>query len=200
MNVFGIFQMEWTPVLVFLDDTMLLTQCTALLWCKKHIIGHELHPSENLVEAISHCFQMTENDLRAVVHAQFLNTKAFMYSTIDHWVEVSDFLSTLELLDWYSESGKTVDGLFLWLASVALCIHVNLVHDSNAWTSCAADTVNMMDATIVFTEAGFLSAVLLEQRPDKVALKDDFCDPLTTHSTDVDYPEVLHYPCKDPKS
>ncbi len=70
-----------------------------------------------------------------------------------------------------------MDGLFLWLASIALCTHVNFVYKSTAWITRSSDVINCMDTTIVFGEHSFLVATSVAEHVPKLVLKPDFMDP-----------------------
>lgn len=54
----------------------------------------------------------SEMDLHQRVCNQLLNTNSFTWTTIEHWIEVSD-LSIGEFLQHYTTMGATVDGLFV---------------------------------------------------------------------------------------
>ena len=58
----------------------------------------------------------------------------------------------------YMTLGGKVDGLFMWLASIASCLYLNLVYDSGIWTTRASENPDLRDALVVITEHHLLAA------------------------------------------
>lgn len=101
-----------------------------------------------------------------LVKHKFLDKDDFTWATVLQWVECSA-LSSMQYLMAFSTHSALVDGLFIWLALVVLKTHCNFVHKDAIWTSCANEIANLMDATIVYTDKGFLSCTSQSGSVDK---------------------------------
>ena len=58
----------------------------------------------------------------------------------------------------YSNVGKQIDGLFLWLSSFVLKEHINVVHGDGIWTTHCAAVPNLQDLTVVFILGYYMAA------------------------------------------
>ncbi len=90
-----------------------------------------------------------------------------------------------------------MDGLFVWLATIATHMHLNYVHFDGVWTSRASDSPNLQDKLVVTTQMHFLAAKAKNQKATKLDIKDGFNDPQDTESQFMCQPEVLRYPVRD---
>ena len=122
---------------------------------------------------------------------EFESTDSFSRVTTDHWIETCNFTGE-ELLSRYVTQGSLVDGLFLWLTTIAFKTHLNYVHSSNVWTSRGSEQPNMRDAVILFTQKYFIAAPSVNEQSLKAIVKDGFCDPVDTVVKFVDVLLVLN--------
>ena len=89
-----------------------------------------------------------------------------MWGTVSRWVDASVF-TPAQFLARYSNVGKELDGLFLWLASVSYKRHINYVHSSQVWTSQSSECPDTCDAAIIYVENGFLAASSINAKETK---------------------------------
>ena len=194
-------RMDWTMVPVFTDETSPLDQHQALSWCKSHIVGRDIVPVENFIDAICLALGCDEMKLRQKVREQMLETQSFTNTMVMCWITASGLFNSYSLLEQYAKQGALVDGLFLWLSSVVTRTHLNFVHSASAWTSRASEKVDMTDATIVAAGNNFLVAKTLAPGMPKSVLKhdDEYCDPLMTRSRFIPVAFVLRNPVRNPE-
>ncbi len=112
--------MEWTPVPLFTNEVSPIPMDQARCWCDKNLVGCDINECEEFIPVLCSCFEINEDDLHLAVRDQFNDMKSFSWVTIEHWVDVSEDLSTSVLLTSYSTRGAKVDSLFLWLVSISL--------------------------------------------------------------------------------
>ena len=104
--------------------------------------------------------------------------------------------TSADLMECYLDVSSTIDGLFVWLTLVLTRLHLNVVHQSQAWTMHVTDVVNMMDGAIVFAEGCYLVAKSMSPVVPK-DLKLDLEDPSQVRYGMVSHPLVLNNPVKD---
>ncbi len=160
------------------------------LWCDKNIPTSDIAFTEDLVPALTTALQIEEHQLQLLVHQEFLNKASFAHATVQHWVESSN-LTELQYLRHYSNLDNKVDGLFLWLATIATKTHLNFVHQNRVWTSHASEKPDVWDALIVSTQTHFLAARSQNGKLTKMEIGNGFCDPLDTAERFVSKPVVL---------
>ena len=96
-------------------------------------------------------------------------------------------MSAIQYLSCYSK----IDGLFLWLATIAMKTHLNFVHQNGVWTSHASEKPDVQDALIVTMHSHFLATELQNGKLTKMEFDDGFCDLLTTADRFVPKPVVI---------
>ena len=168
--------MEWTVIPVWLDELLPLKYKAAQDWCDRNILSQNITFETDLVPALYMALKVSERDLRVYVQDEFLNRKSFIHTTVQRWLE-SGLLSEAQLLTKYTTLGGKVDGLFMWLASITSCLHLNLVHDSGIWTTRASENLDLRDALVVTTEHHFLAAATENKQLSEMAIKDGFNNP-----------------------
>ncbi len=182
--------MEWTAIPVMLDDIAPLDFTAAQYWCDKNILSSDMSFEDELVPVLCMAFGVLEQELRIHVRDEFLNKRSFAYTTVQRWMETAT-LTESQLLRQYSTLGLKVDGLFIWLATIAMCLHLNYVHSNGIWMSCASESPDMYDVLVVFTETHFLMSKTHHNPATKMQIKDGFCDPEDTRNCFVSKPMVL---------
>ena len=93
--------------------------------------------------------------------------------------------------------GGKVDRLFVWLASIASHLHLNLVHDSGIWTTRASKNPDLRDALVVIIEHHFLAAATENKQVSEMAIKDGFNNPDDMRVQFTCHPFVLQNPVRD---
>ena len=141
--------------------------------------------------ALCAAFDIDERDLWLRVWDEFLNSASFLHTTVQQWTETCRFTES-QLLTYYSTLDFKVDGLFVWLATIAMCTHLNYVHSNGIWMSHASESLDMCDALVVTTDMHFLAAKSQNMPAMKMEIKDGFNDPSKTASRFTCRPEVLN--------
>ncbi len=84
-----------------------------------------------------------------------------------------------------------INGLFVWLMTVATGFHLNFVHTNGVWSSHASENPDMCDAIVMHVEGCFVSALSQLTRVPKEEVRDGFMDLQDTMDAYVGYPVVL---------
>ncbi len=105
-------------------------------------------------------------------------------------------LSEAQFLRIYSTIGSHVDGLFVWLASVATRFHINFVHQNGIWSSCGSEVPDLRDAMVMHVEGHFISTPSTLEKVSKAEVRDGFLDLLDTMPSFEHYPVVLTRPVR----
>ncbi len=113
-----------------------------------------------------------------------------MWVTVLCWIEASNLMES-QFLTYYSTVDSHVDGLFMWLVTVATGFHLNFVHTNGVWSSCASESPDMQNAVVMHIEGHFISAPSQLARVPKEEVHDGFLDPEDTMPAFVGYPIVL---------
>ena len=173
-----------------LDGITPLDFTAAQCWCDKNIPSSDLSFEDELVPVLCVAFGVSEHELHIHMQDEFLNKRSFVYTTIQRWTETAT-LTESQLLRQYLTLGLKVDGLFIWLATIAMCLYINYVHGNGIWTLHASESLDMHDALVVFTETYFLASKTHHDPATKMQIKDGFCNPEDTRSHFVSKPMVL---------
>ena len=151
---------------------------------------------EDLIPALCHALAIEELALRALVGRKFHDNQDFTWAMVSRWIECAT-ITEEQLLYAMTTEGHTVDGLFIWLASIVKKTHLNFIHHSSIWTSCSSNSPDMLDTTVVFTDQGFLASTSMNGEVTKVEQPDMFHDLLTTLDSYEKKPIVLHLKVRD---
>ena len=89
----------------------------------------------------------------------------------------------------YSNVGKQIDGLFLWLSSFVLKEHINVVHGDGIWTTCHTAIPDLQDPTVVFVLGYYIAA---SGCPSSKSSKKTTWNWLEYHDS---IPQMVPYPC-----
>ncbi len=148
-----------------------------------------------MVDTLSLLTDKPQCQLRQEVHDFCLVTEGLTWPMVQRWLE--NMVTTgADLMEHYLDVSSTVNGLFVWLTLVLTRLYLNVVHQSQAWTACVTDVVNMMDGAIVFTEGCYLVAKSMSPVVPK-DLKLDLEDPSQIKYGMVSHLLVLNDPVKD---
>lgn len=101
-----------------------------------------------------------------------------------------------------SNVGSPVDGLFIWLASFAFSIHVNVIHRDGVWTTRQTTIPDFYNLAIVFVLGYYMAAPVYVDLPaspkKKLAITRGWLDYYDSLPNFVPYPCVLNGPVKSP--
>ncbi len=148
-------------------------------WCDKNVPATDVWKFEDLVPALAHALSITVRELQEMVRDEFLNDASFLQVTTKHWVESCNFTKD-QLLARYVTMGSMVNGLFVWLATIATRTHLNYVHNDGIWTSHTSENPDIRDAVVLYTEKYFIAAPSVIGKAIKAMVKDGFCEPIDT--------------------
>ena len=122
-------------------------------------------------------------------------TSAFTNVIVQWWVQCASLMGPQFLLR-YSTRGMTVDGLFVWLGTVACKQHLNLVHSNGIWTTQSLENPDLYNTTVIFSEHYFHSTQSLLPPLTKSEMKGALCNPWDTALRFEPYPVVLNHPVR----
>ncbi len=174
-----------------IQDVVPLKADLATKWTRKNVPATEFFTDPDLVPALAYSLDLPERELHVLVRKQFQNESVFTQTTVKRWIEASNLIEN-QFLMYYSMVGCHVDGLFVWLATVVTCLHLNFVHANGIWSSRASEKLDMRDALVMHVEGHFLSAHSKNDQVPKEEVWDCFYDPLDTLLDFVPYPMVLN--------
>ena len=158
--------MDWMLYPFMIQDVVPLKADLAAKWTKKNIPAAEFFIDLDLVPALAYSLDLPERELYVLVRKQFQDKSAFTQMIVKRWIEASN-LTENQFLMYYSMVGCYVDGLFVWLATVVICLYLNFVHANGIWSSRASEKLDMRDALVMHVEGHFLSVHLKNDQVPK---------------------------------
>ncbi len=137
--------------------------------------------------------------IQILVRDQFQQISAFTNMIMQRWIQCATLMGP-QFLSRYSICGMTVDGLFVWLGTVACKRHLNFVHSNGVWTTHSSEHPDLRDATVCFLEHYFHSTKSLLPALTKAVMKGCLCDPWDTGPKYELHPTVLNKPMQSVES
>ena len=196
-------EMEWTDIPLDLSVIQCLLNDVALKWCAVNLPAATVEPAPTLTTAVCYALGLDETQLCLMVKRLFLDPTHQVANAVEHWLQ-SNVLSHKKYLFWISNLGSKIDRLFLWLASLAADIHLNIIHSNGVWTTRKTGIPNLQDPSVAITLGGFLVATEVVDGTLKKKMKDCnsnvFLDPRHVYQNFVPSPVVLNQPVQDLQS
>ena len=194
--------MEWTDIPLNLSAIQCLLENVALKWCAANLPVTTVEPAPTLIIAVCYALGLDEAQLCLMVKRLFLDPTHQVAGAIEHWLQ-SNALSHKKYLSWILNLGSKIDGLFLWLASLAAGIHLNIIHSNGVWTT-RTGIPNLQDLSVAITLGGFLVVTEVLVNTLKKKMKDCdsnvFLDHMQVYQNFVLSPVVLNQPVQDLQS
>ena len=193
-------EIEWTDIPLDLSVIQCLLDDLALKWCAANLPMTTMEPAPTLMTAVCYALGLDEAQLHLMVKRLSLETTHQVASAVEHWLQ-NNALSHKKYLSWILNLGSKIDGLFLWLASLAVGIYLNIIHSNGVWTTRRTGIPNLQDLSVAITLGGFLVAteVQVDFMKEKVKVGDSniFLDPIQVYQNFVPSPVVLNQPVQD---
>ncbi len=156
----------------------------------------------SLVHAVSIALGTSEAQLHLAVKRQLLQRDLDVDILVDFWLQ-SQSLPMTHYLSVCSNVGSPIDRLFLWLASYAFSIHVNVIHGDGVWTTCRLVIPNFRDPAIIFVLGYYMATpacIPVNESSKKVSDSRSWLDYHDSLPKFVPYLCVLNGPVKDPEN
>ncbi len=153
---------EWNGAPLHLANVLHLLPEVAPRWCNDNL-PHKLYETVgSLVQALSFALSTSEAELMLNVKRLLLQCNPDVDALVDFWLQ-SQGTPMIRYLSVCSNVGSLVDGLFIWLASFAFTVHLNVIHGDGVWTTRQTAVPNFCDPAIVFVLGYYLAAPACQQ-------------------------------------
>ncbi len=149
---------EWSGSPLHLSNVPHLLPDVAPKWCSDNLLHASYEIVGSLVHALTIALDTSEVELWLAVKHLLLWHDPDVNVLVDYWLQIQN-TPLMRYLSVCSNVGSPVDGLFLWLASYAFSMHVNIIHGIDGiWTTCHTAIPDFQNLAIVFVLGYYMAA------------------------------------------
>ncbi len=192
---------EWSRAPLHLANVLCLLLEVAPRWCNDNLLHKSYETVGSLAWALSIALDTSEVELWLAIKRLLLRCDPDIDALVDFWPQSHGTPMTRYLSVCFNV-GSPVDGLFMWLASFALSVHLNVIHRDGVWTIRRTAVPDFCNPAIVFVLGYYMAAPACQQlqvSPHKKSAKiRGWLDYHASLPDFVPYPCVLNGPVKSP--